>query len=98
MNRLLVTASCAALVGAAVTGAYIGVVTGRLTLDLGIGRRTRPLGPLQVDIAAPRGSVFAAAAAPYADRQPRVMGEKVEILERAGQMVLAAHRTVVGPV
>jgi hypothetical protein len=50
---------------------------------LGIGRRTRPLGPLQVDIAAPRERVFAAA---------------VEILERAGQMVLAAHRTVVGPV
>jgi hypothetical protein len=48
---------------------------------LGIGRRTRPLGPLQVDIAAPRETVFAAA---------------VEILERAGQMVLAAHRTVVG--
>jgi hypothetical protein len=30
MNRLLVASSCAALIGAAVTGAYIGVVTGRL--------------------------------------------------------------------
>jgi hypothetical protein len=45
MNRLLVATSCAALAGAAATGAYIGVVTGRLTLDLGIGRRTRPLPP-----------------------------------------------------
>jgi hypothetical protein len=96
MNRLLVATSCAAVAGAAATGAYIGVVTGRLTVDLGLGRRTRPLGPLQVDIAAPRETVFAAAAAPYADRQPRAMREKVEILERAGQMVLAAHRTVVG--
>jgi len=97
MNRLLVATSCAALAGAVASGAYIGVVTGRLTLDLGIGRRTRPLGPLHLDIAAPRETVFAAAAAaPYADRQPRAMREKVEILERAGQMVLAAHRTPVG--
>jgi hypothetical protein len=96
MNRLLVTASCAALAGAAVTVAYIGVVTGRLTVDLGLGRRTRPLGPLHIDIAAPRETVFAAAAAPYADRQPRAMREKVEVLERAGHMVLAAHRTPVG--
>jgi hypothetical protein len=91
MNRLLVTTSCAALAGAAATGAYIGVVTGRLTLDLGLGRRTRPLGPLHLDIAAPRETVFAAAATPYADRQPRAMGEKGEILERTRQMVLAAH-------
>jgi hypothetical protein len=96
MNRLLVATSCAALVGAVVTGAYIGVVTGRLTFDLGLGRRTRPLGPFHLDIAAPRETVFAVAAAPYADRQPRAMREKVEILERAGQMVLAAHRTPVG--
>jgi hypothetical protein len=87
MNGLLVAVSCAGLAGAAVTGAYIGVVTGRFTLDLGLGRRTRPLGPLHIDIAASRETVFAAAAAPYADRQPRAMRAKVEILERAGQMV-----------
>jgi hypothetical protein len=63
MNRLLVAVSCAAVAGAAATGAYIGVVTGRLTFDLGLGRRTRPLGPLHIDIAAPREIVFAAAAA-----------------------------------
>ncbi|MCE3276640.1 MAG: hypothetical protein K0R13_2495, partial [Propionibacteriaceae bacterium] len=96
MNRLLVVTSCVAFAGAVASGGYMGVVTGRLTLDLGLGRRTRPLGPLHVDVAAPRETVFAAAAAPYADRQPRAMGEKVEILERTGQMVLAAHRTVVG--
>ena len=98
MKRLQVGAGCAAFAGAAATGGYIGVVTGRLTLDLGIGRRTRPLGPLHLDIAAPRETVYAAAAAPYTDRQTRAMREKVEILERAGQMVLAAHRTPSDPV
>jgi hypothetical protein len=96
MNRLLVATGCAGVAGAAAIGAYVGLVTGRLTLDLGVGRRTRPLGPFELDIAAPRETVYAAAAAPYADRQPRAMQEKVEILERAGQMVLAAHRTTVG--
>ena len=43
-----------------------------------------------------RETVYAAAAAAYADRQPRAMQEKVEILESVGQMVLAAHRTAVG--
>src|SRR5215216_826398 len=98
MKRLLVATGCTVLAGAATTGAYVGLVTGRLTLDLGISRRTRPLGPLHLDIAAPRETVYAAAAAPYADRQTRAMREKVEILERAGQMVLAAHRTPSDPV
>jgi len=90
-----VLAGAAALVG---TGAacYVGLVTGRLSLDLGVGRRTRPLGPLVVDIAAPREVVYAAATAPYAERRPRAMAEKVQILERGDAMVLAAHRTPVG--
>ena len=41
-------------------------------LDL-VVLRTRPLGPLHLDIAAPRETAFAAAAAPYADRQTRAM-------------------------
>jgi len=96
MKRLLVATGCAVLAGAVTTGAYVGLVTGRLTLDLGVGRRTRPLGIGYLDIAAPRETVYAVTAAPYADRQTRAMREKVEILERAGQMVLAAHRTPVG--
>jgi hypothetical protein len=75
MKRLLVAVGCAVLAGAAATRGYIGGVTGRLTLDLGIGRRTRPLGPLDLDIAAPRETVYAVAAAPYAERQPRAMRE-----------------------
>jgi hypothetical protein len=96
MNGMLVVTGCTAVAGAAAIGAYVSLVTGRVTLDLGAGRRTRPLGPSDLDIAAPRETVYAAAATPYADRQPRAMQDKVEILERAGQMVLAAHRTPVG--
>jgi hypothetical protein len=96
MKRLLLATGCAAVAGAVTTGAYVGLVTGRLTLDLGVGRRTRLLGPQHIDIAASREIVYAVAAAPYADQQTRAMREKVEVLERAGQMVLAAHRTPVG--
>lgn len=78
---------------AAGAGLYVGAVTGALTVDLGIGRSTRPLGPITVRVRAPRQRVFDAAAAPYADRRARAMREKVEILDRAGAMVLAAHRT-----
>ncbi len=77
-------------------GLYLGAVTGALTVDLGVGRSTRPLGPITVTIQAPRDRVFAAAAAPYAERQTRAMREKVQILARGGDMVLAAHRTRIG--
>ena len=93
VTRLLVTA---AGLGGAAAAAYLGVVTGRLSVDIGMGRRTRPLGPITVDIAAPREVVYAAAVAPYAERRPRAMAEKVRILERTDQMVLAAHHTSVG--
>ena len=44
----------AATVGARVAAAgYVGLVTGACPLDLGVGRRVRPLGPQLVDIAAP---------------------------------------------
>lgn len=93
--RLTSLALGAAGLGGAGAAVYAGLVTGRLTVDLGIGRRTRPLGPLVVDIAAPREVVWAAATAPYAERRPRAMAEKVHIIERSGAMVLAAHRTQV---
>ncbi len=96
MRRLTAAAGAAAVAATATTAGYLGLVTGRLTLDLGIGRRTRRLGPLEVDIAAPLAVVFAVAAAPYAERRPRALREKVEILERTEHMVLAAHRTPIG--
>ena len=94
--RLTRTLATVAGIGGAGAATYIGLVTGHLTLDLGIGRRTRPLGPIVVDIAAPREVVYAAATAPYAERRPRAMAEKVNILERTETMVLATHYTPVG--
>lgn len=78
---------------AAGAGAYLGLVTGAVPLDLGVGRRIRELGPLTIEIAAPRELVFAVVTAPYAERVPRALREKVEVLERGSDMVLAAHFT-----
>jgi len=95
-NRLALALATATAAGGTAAAAYIGLVTGRLTLDLGIGRRTRPLGPLVVDVDAPREDVYLTATAPYAERRPRTMAEKVRILDRTDRMVLAAHHTPVG--
>lgn len=72
---------------------YALVVRGALTLDLGIGRRIRPLGPIRMHIAAPREVVFDVIAAPYLGRTPRAMGDKLEVLERGTDMAVAAHYT-----
>ncbi len=85
MRRLLVG-------GGGALGLYSLVVRGALTLDLGVGRRTRPLGPQRVAIAAPRETVFDVIAGPYR-RTPRAMQYKLEVLERSDDMVLAAHHT-----
>lgn len=69
------------------------VVRGSLALDLGIGRRVRPLGPLTFEIAAPRDVVFDVVAGPYLGRTPRALREKLEVLERGADLVLAAHHT-----
>ncbi len=81
-----------ALAGAGV-GTYLGLVTGAVPVDLGIGRRSRPLGPLSAEIAAPRETVFAVIRAPYDVRQPKAMQAKVKVLDRGTDMVLAAHYT-----
>jgi hypothetical protein len=67
-----------ATVGAGVTAAgYVGLVTGACPLDLGIGRRLRPLGPQLVDMAAPREVVFDVIAQPYQGRAPRALADKL---------------------
>jgi hypothetical protein len=78
--------------GGGALGLYSLVVRGALTLDLGVGRRRRPLGPQRVPIAAPRETVFDVIAGPYR-RTPRAMKDKLEVLERTDDMVLAAHHT-----
>jgi hypothetical protein len=80
--------------GVAVAG-YVGLVTGALPLDVGVGRRTRPLGPHVLGIEAPRDVVFDVIAQPYLGRATRAMREKVRVLERGSDMVLAAHFTPV---
>lgn len=80
-------------VGGAMTAGYLGLATGALAPDVGVGRRTRPLGPQVVDIAAPREVVFDVIAQPYLGRSTRAMREKVRVLERGGDMVVAEHFT-----
>ena len=77
----------------AIAGGYLGLVTGALPVDLGLGRRTRPLGPFGIDIRAPADVVFDVLSEPYLGRQTRAVAEKIQILERGTDMVLAAHRT-----
>jgi hypothetical protein len=90
MRRL----SAAAAGGISVLGAgYLGLVTGAMPLDLGVGRRVRPLGPFGVDIRAERETVFDLLTRPYLGRQTRAMAEKIRVLERGSDMVLAEHRT-----
>ena len=68
-----------------------------LTLDIGVGRRLRPLGPIALDIAAPPELVFDVIAAPYLGRTPRALQSKLEVIERGADLVLAAHFTRVAP-
>lgn len=84
-----------ATLGCAVLGAgtYLGLVTGTVPVDLGIGRRLRRLGPLSIQIDAPPAVVFDVIAEPYAERTSRAMQEKVRVLERGQDLVLAAHYT-----
>jgi hypothetical protein len=92
VNRFL----AAALLAAAAREAYARLVRGELTVDLGIGRTVRPLGPLTVRIAAPRDVVFDVISAPYLGRTPRALATKLRVLERGEDMVLAEHFTPVG--
>jgi hypothetical protein len=91
VTTALGVAALVALTGAAV---YVAVSTGSLTLDTGIGRRTRPLPSRRVTIRAPRERVFDLVALPYLSAQPpRALRDKIEVLERGSDLVVAAHRT-----
>ncbi len=83
------------LAGAAVGGtlAWALTVRGSLTVDLGVGRRYRSLGPATLRIAAPREVVFDVIAEPYLGRTPQGLRAKLEVLERGDDVVLAAHHT-----
>src|SRR5436190_2026637 len=74
---------------------YRLLASGALTVDVGVGRRTRPLGPLSWDIAADCEVVFDVIANPYLGRTPRALEDKLQVWERGSDMVLAAHFTPV---
>lgn len=79
-------------------GAWSGyrmLASGAITVDTGVGRRVRRLGPVTWEIAAPRELVFDIIAAPYLGRTPRALAGKLEVWERSSDMVLAAHFTEV---
>lgn len=71
------------------------LASGAVTVDVGVGRRVRSLGPVEWHIAAPREIVFDLIATPYLGRTPRALASKLDVWERTSQMVLAAHFTEV---
>jgi uncharacterized protein YndB with AHSA1/START domain len=87
----------AALAGSLFVGGAALVARAGLTLDIGIGRRIRPLGPIALEIAAPPEVVFDVIAAPYLGRTPRALRGKLDVIERGADLVLAAHFTRVAP-
>jgi hypothetical protein len=97
LRRAKRAASLVVPASAFAAGLYVLVAKGALTIDLGVGRRVRPLGPLDVAIDAPRETVFDVIAAPYVGKTPRAMQNEIRVLERGTDMVLAAHYTEVGP-
>ncbi len=91
-SRTSLLAAAGGLAGAAAV-AYGLLVRGRLTVDLGVGRSLRPLGPLTLRIDAPREVVFEVISAPYLGRTPRALERKLRVLERGVDVVLAEHFT-----
>jgi hypothetical protein len=74
---------------------YRLLTSGALTLDLEVGRRLQPLGPLLQPIHAPQEVVFDVIAGPYLGKTPRALAGKLQVWERGSDMVLAAHFTQV---
>ena len=91
MRRLLLPL----LLVAAGRRGYRLLASGALTVDVGVGRRIRMLGPRTWTIAAPRETVFDVLAAAYQEKTTQALREKVEVWERGSDMVLAAHHTII---
>jgi hypothetical protein len=90
----------AALVAASALGfaarkTYRLLASGALTLDLDVGRRQQPLGPLLQLIRSPQEVVFDLIAGPYLGKTPHALADKLQVWERGSDMVLAAHFTQV---
>jgi Polyketide cyclase / dehydrase and lipid transport len=95
VNRPLQPLIAGAALALAARTSYRLLTSGALTLDLDLGRRVQPLGPLVQAIRAPRDVVFDVIASPYLGRTPRALADKLQVWERGSDMVLAAHFTPV---
>lgn len=84
------------IAGLGAGAAYLLAATGAVTTDVRIGRRTRPLGPMQRSIAAPPDVVFDVIAGPYLGKTPHAMAGELRVLERGTDMVVAEHITPIG--
>jgi hypothetical protein len=89
----------AAAAGAGLLGAaYAGPVTGAVPGRPGHRPAGPAAGPVRDRHPGPREVVFGVLAAPYLGRQSRAIAEKIQVLDRGSDMVLAAHRTPIrGP-
>lgn len=83
------------MLGSAVGGwrGYRLFASGAVTIDVGVGRRVRRLGPVSWQVSAAREVVFDVIAGPYLGRTPRALEDKLQVWERGSDMVLAAHHT-----
>jgi hypothetical protein len=91
--RAATVLAASGIVGVSGVLAYRGLLSGALAPDLGVGRRIRPLGPIEVVVAAPQEIVFDVIAGPYLGRTPRAMADSLQVLDRGTDLVLAAHYT-----
>jgi hypothetical protein len=84
------------LLAAVIVLLYIGTVTGALVIDTRWARRLQPLGPLSMDIAGDRQKVYGLLTQPYLGRPTHALADKVQVIERGSDLVVAAHRTPIG--
>jgi hypothetical protein len=80
------------LLAAMLAGGFLALAMGRLHLDLGWGRSRHELGPLAVEIEAPRELVHEILSAPYLGR---ISDDSIEVLTGDEKVVVAAHLTKV---
>jgi hypothetical protein len=89
MARLF--AGIGAGLGVSAAGWLWCMTKGKLTLDLGWGRSFHEVGPITLQIEAPRSLVFEQIASPYLGRTPKDARDHLEVWERGADMVVARH-------
>ena len=88
----IIAAALGLLLLALVAGAFLLLAMGRLHLDLGWGRSVHQLGPIAIQIEAPRELVFEIVAAPYLGR---ASPSDIDLLAGDERLAVAIHHTQV---